>query len=376
MEVKARTMRVLLSTRRHAMLLNPYIQQLADALEAQGTHVSPWTWRRALFGRYDIVHIHWPEYLVTHNRALLRYANAALFELWRQRLKSNTPRIVRTVHNRTPHDQHGVAAQKRLRWLDDHTAAQIVLREDDKIHFDNPIHVPHGHYINWYASHPGITPEPGRLLYIGMIRPYKNVPSLLRTFSETVSDRYSLHVAGRPANPTLTAEINALAAQDARITTALEYISDEEASLTVARSQCVVMPYTPHNSGVALMALSLRRPILMPDSALGRALQRETGTDWVHLGSPGQLTLGDLETALHLTKKLPTGRPNLTARDWDTVAGQHRDVYTGKHIRNTVIRNTPIKHIRSGIKLNRNTPPQVDTPRTAAAHNSSGGDLT
>src|SRR3954447_7502090 len=83
---------------------NPYISLLAESLRARGARVQFFTWRRALLGRYSVLHAHWPEYLVWHRRFLVRTAyqmGAAVLAL---RLRLQQRPVVRTVHNRTPHD--------------------------------------------------------------------------------------------------------------------------------------------------------------------------------------------------------------------------------------------------------------------------------
>ena len=73
---------MLQSTPRPGPRTNPYVSQLHESLRAAGVDVRPFSWRTALLGRYDVVHLHWPEILLGGSdtvRAAARRALTALF---------------------------------------------------------------------------------------------------------------------------------------------------------------------------------------------------------------------------------------------------------------------------------------------------------
>jgi beta-1,4-mannosyltransferase len=79
-----------------------------------------------------------------------------------------------------------------------------------------------------------------------------------------------------------------------------------------------------HNSGALILALSLRRPALVPRTPTTEALSAEVGEGWIHLYD-GDLNAADLAIALHA--QAPTTPPDLTARDWFAIGEQHVRAY-------------------------------------------------
>jgi len=96
----------------------------------------------------------------------------------------------------------------------------------------------------------------------------------------------------------------------------------------VTGAAVVVLPYTEmHNSGAALMALSLDRPVLVPDNPVTRDLGTEVGDGWV-LRYGGELTPERLlEAAAEAARLAPGDRPDLGSRDWHHAGAQHLAAY-------------------------------------------------
>ena len=171
------------------------------------------------------------------------------------------------------------------------------------------------------ASFPVPDPEPGRLGFFGLIRPYKGVEELLAAFAGTGPD-VRLTVGGRPQHDDLEALLRDAAARDTRLTLELGHLTDAELVDRIGRSALVVLPYRAAlNSGVALAALSLARPVLMPVNEATEVLAQEMGADWVRLYE-GELTAEILAAELGRTTEL-TGTPDLSARRWSETGAAH-----------------------------------------------------
>ena len=108
----------------------------------------------------------------------------------------------------------------------------------------------------------------------------------------------------------------------------LRYVSDNEFVEVVTSSELVVLPYRfMHNSGTALAALSLERPVLVPDNDVNRALSEEVGPGWVHRFT-GELASGALLDAVQAVRaEPPATAPDLGARDWHDVGAAHARAY-------------------------------------------------
>ncbi|MCI0159340.1 glycosyltransferase [Leifsonia shinshuensis] len=308
---------------------NPYIVMLLDSLRSTpGLEVRTFGWRSALLGRYDVFHAHWPEILVSGHSPLKSLVRQGLTALLLLRLAITRTPIVRTMHNlQLP---QGISRRERalLRWFDRRTALRIGLNPTTPFP-PGSAHatILHGDYRKWFAPYPHPEREPGRVGYFGLIRRYKGVEELLEVFADLPGDGLRLTVAGRPSSDELAESVRDLAARDSRITARLVFLEDADIADLVGRSQLIVLPYRDmHNSGGVLAALSLDRPVLVPDNATTEALAREVGEQWVLRYDA--LTPQVLGAAITRAATIPAdARPDLSARSWSATGTLHRDAY-------------------------------------------------
>jgi glycosyltransferase involved in cell wall biosynthesis len=166
--------------------------------------------------------------------------------------------------------------------------------------------------------------------FFGQIRRYKNVDGLLAAFRATAGADagLSLRVVGRPTSPALAEELRTAASLDRRVTLDLGFIEDADLVAEIGAAELVVLPYREmHNSGSTLTALSLGRPVLVPDNAATRALAAEVGPGWV-LRYPGELTGDEILQALtRLRTSPPAAPPDLDRRNWDRAGTAHLAAY-------------------------------------------------
>ncbi|PZU45667.1 MAG: glycosyl transferase [Microbacterium sp.] len=309
---------------------NPYIVMLRDSLVAspEVEHV-PFSWRTALTGSYDVFHVHWPDTLLDARSPARRMAKRLAFAGLLVRLRLRGTPVVRTVHNLT--EPRGGAIDRRLV-----AALNRRIRMRIRINAATPevagipsVLAPHGHYRNWYAPMPRRERTTDHLGYVGLIKPYKGVENLVAAFEEAVAAQpgVSLRVQGRPADDQVASWLRAAADRIPGLSLTLRYLDEEEFVAAVTESALVVLPYRElHNSGAALAALSLDRPVLVPDNDTTRALADEVGADWV-LTFTGELTAATLRTALARVAEPPIEGPDLSARDWSETAARHVDAY-------------------------------------------------
>lgn len=308
---------------------NPYLVMLQRALTGRiGVEVLTFTWRRALLGRYDVVHVHWPEnLLVGHSptKTAVRQLLAALLVLrWRS---MRTP-VVRTRHNLDLPQGLGRWGQLLLTAIERATRASVVLNAETPLDERPSALVPHGHYRDWYGALPRTAADPGRLAFVGLVRRYKGVERLLEVFTELPDPALTLRVAGRPSSHELADTVRSAVAADQRISAHLAHLTDQELVTEISSAELVVLPYREmHNSGGALAALSLDRPVLVPDNAVTRALAQEVGPGWV-ITYRGELEPADVLRALDEVRGRVAGtRPDLSAREWDEAGAAHEALY-------------------------------------------------
>ncbi len=324
-------LRVLESFGRPGPQTNPYIIQLGTALgETEGVELVRFSWRAALTGGYDVVHLHWPEVLMHGSTPLKSLGKRWAMALLLARLAVRRTPVVRTVHNLdlpsdvTPMEQRLLRAAERL------TTVRIRLNPATPVPPDTPaVTILHGHFRDWFAPYATRPAEPGRFVFAGMIRRYKGAEHLLDVFAGTNgrAEELTLVVAGRPSSAELADHIRAAVAKDPRVTADLGFVTDEDLVARVTEAELVVLPYRfMHNSSVVLAALSLDRPVLVPRNAVTEDLAREVGEGWVYLFD-GELGVEDLLAALRSVRADRSaghlGRPDLSARSWASVGEDH-----------------------------------------------------
>ncbi|MET4099758.1 beta-1,4-mannosyltransferase [Agrococcus sp. UYP10] len=310
---------------------NPYIHMLDAALaETPGVEHLRFDRRQALLGRYDALQLHWPELLLrgsTPSRTLARRAFATALRL---RLSVTRVALIHTLHNVRPHADASRWERGYLAWLDRRVDHRILLNEQTALPAGAASTlIPHGHYRAWFASVPAVPPTPGLLSFVGLVRPYKGVEDLLEAFASTASTHpeLRLRIAGSPSSAAIEREVRARAATDARVEVDFRYLPEEEFANAVMGSSGVVLPYRfMHNSGSALAALSLGRPVLVPRTEVNEALSREVGPGWVSTFD-GALAGADLERFAASAAQPPSAPPDLSGRDWDRVGAAHREAF-------------------------------------------------
>ncbi len=325
-----RPLHVMESFRRPRPTTNPYIVMLGERLAAtEGLEVATFGWRHALTARVDVFHLHWPEVLLRGTSPLKSLARQVLTLAAVVRMRLSGTAFVRTVHNlELPSD-----LSRRERWilglLERWTDLRIVLNSTTPVPEGSAwALIPHGHYRDWFEQYPHAEAVEGRLGYAGLIRRYKGVEELIAAFQETSDPSISLTVAGKPSSSDLRDAVDAASQEDRRIRTILHFLDDAELVEVLSSSQVVVLPYLfMHNSGGVLAALSVDRPVLVPDNEVNRALAAEVGEGWVLTFAP-PLASSHLESAIRAVASAPRlDRPDLSAREWSYAGPAHRDAF-------------------------------------------------
>lgn len=303
---------------------NPYVDLLVTSLPDE-VEVNWFSWRRALLTRYDAFHLHWPEALAGAQRpAWIRILLVLALVV---RLKVFRTPIIRTVHNITPHDAGDRASAALLNLLDRVTSFRVVMNPQHLARFDgNTRLIPHGHYRSAYPLCQNVAPLDGHLLVFGQLRPYKRIESVLNAFRDVPDPAWRLTVAGAAPDNAYLLQLREIAAADPRISIQAEAVDVSKIGELFARHSLVVLPYGEDgNSGAALLALSLARPVLLPASEASTLLSDEVGEGWVRVFTPPL----DGSALVHAMRKHahPSSEPDLSGRDWDRIAAQHLQVY-------------------------------------------------
>jgi glycosyltransferase involved in cell wall biosynthesis len=320
---------------------NPYNARLYSAVIGEGVRVRDLSYLRLLLRRVDIVHLHWPEltFLSGHRRWRV-VSRLALFFTFLRIARLRGTRVVWTVHNVAAHESRSTPLLRRwyrsllLANVDGilgltESGIQSARREYPEL-ADVPAAItPHGHYRHDYdfsatraeaRAALGITGDETLVLSVGQIRPYKNVPTLVRTFRAAAVDGARLVIAGKPATAELGAEIADAAAGAESVLVEPTFQSSERMALWLRASDLVVLPYTAiQNSGSAVLALSADRPVLVPAIGAMTELAEQVGEEWVRTYRH-DLTPEVLSDALEWARAERPSRPDLSELEWDRIA--------------------------------------------------------
>lgn len=324
--------------------LNPYNYLLYSHLQELGFQVTDVrdlrkNWLLA-FRKFDILHLHWPEYALNLSpiRAVPRILVLLLLIL---KAKMSGAKTVWTVHNFRPHDSRSPRWLERLFYfcLTNIVDGVIFLSEVSRTQAQSCTHlsqlrrkpqavVPLGHYRQVYPPpvsrdearrQLGYDPSNFILLFIGLVRPYKGLERLIPAFRQVGGDHLRLRIAGKPLTNTYAEELRELAQDDPRIYLDLRFVDDSEVGILLTASDLVVLPYNQIlNSSSALLALSYGRPVLAPKTGSLIELSEEVGSDWVILYKTPFLA-ETLQAALSSFKP-PSGEPNLEPYTWERIA--------------------------------------------------------
>jgi glycosyltransferase involved in cell wall biosynthesis len=321
---------------------NPYTWLLYSHLTDLGVQVSDFTPGRALLGGYDILHLHWPEKVMVGTSLLAKVAGAAGGRAILEAARLHGASVVWTTHNPRPHEGRDTALE-RWYWSGVLRRVNGVLHPSAASHaevearYPGAARIPHavvpiGHFRGCYpdqVSREGARaalelPEGAAVVtFLGLLRPYKNVPHLVRTMRALPPELDAvLLVAGKPLDAALAPEIERAAAGDPRVRLKLNRVPDEDVQCYLRAADLVALPFTDiTNSGSALLALSFDRPVLVPRRGAMGELEKLVGDDWVR-AYDGDLTPGILHEAIGWARAPRDRRPDLSPFDWSAIAEQ------------------------------------------------------
>lgn len=347
---------------------NPYQKLLYDALaDLPGCEVREFSASAPFRGPgYDILHLHWPDAFLAADVGVKFWLRLLYLRMMALAVRLRGAKLIWTVHNLRRASQRNAVWLQRWFWpwflrrvdgviyMTEASAAGA--RDSEAGLATKPATIQrHGHYKPVLPSGPAEAPPalesaPPEAIFFGSVTVYKNVHLLLERFLELPKGTARLHICGKfsAREPDLLLEqgLDALSPAEAdEVRVSNRFLSDADLADAVRAADLAVFPYSDVlNSGAAIFALSVGRPILASDTALFRELQGLVGAQWVHLIDKDGLDSAQLAAALKTARALrATGAtPDLSAFDWHhiaagtlafyrDVAGRGSGTHTGTH---------------------------------------------
>lgn len=286
----------------------------------------------------DVVHVHDLDGLLGGPGATgtqrLENARAVAKHLRRHRIS-----LVRTVTGDAEQAGDGWADRMATRILDRATTAFVVF--DEATRTPDPARttvIPFAHPGERFLGFPRTEQVPGRLLCISPTFLEPRAAGALKVFSVTDTPGLSLRIVGEVSSEFETLIPRVAARRPDDISTRIERISDGAMVMEISAAELVILPRieTLDDLTVLFTALSLDRPVLVPETGPLRRQADEVGPGWVHLHA-GPLTaqLVD-ETIARLRDADRVGPVDLERRHPDAVAAKYAALYGDAAHRKTI----------------------------------------
>ena len=308
---------------------NQYIKLLCESLPSE-IDVVNFTFLTAIFGKYEILHVHWPDRLFRADSKAKTYFKRVLLLILILKVFFFRIPTIWTIHDKSPHEKMTLfefflhSAFNRI------LASRIYLQPDDEFNPDRDFIIMHGNYEKEVVQ---INREPRleakSVVCVGFQRPSKNIEELISKFP-TLS-KYQLEILGQPISSQYGHHLLRLGNQRPDITIVLQRLTADQLVEAYENCLCSIIPYlNTYNSGAALFSLSIPRPVIATYSKSMSDLQEEVGTQWLQL-IPQNFGSEDIASALEnlsqSSHRRDTTSPLSSQREWSKIGKQHYEAY-------------------------------------------------
>ncbi|EAQ47945.1 glycosyltransferase family 4 protein [Leeuwenhoekiella blandensis] len=262
---------------------NRYVVKIATGLRKQGYHIlslPTFLGNLLKYRNVKIIHLNWFESIVGESRIALlqsflkQYTKLLLLEVLRKK-------IVWTMHNRMPHDQrfqklHELLLTKLIKQskaiVIHSKLSQVILKNDYGVDENKVFYCPHPDYINEYGPMEAAIEKDDsktlKLLFMGAVKPYKNIELLIEVVKNLEVSTIELTIAGKPVSVEYGIQLEHLVKNVSNIHLELTFIPDDLIPGYLNACDALVLPYdlrSSLNSGTVLLAFSYARSVICPD---------------------------------------------------------------------------------------------------------------
>lgn len=201
-------------------------------------------------------------------------------------IRSLGTKIIATFHNKRPHDVTQNWLSKFLFWFVFKFSNRIIILSKDSIpllkkiygeEIENKLYlIPHP----TYDCKPKKTPQKDdkfRVLYFGLIRPYKNIEILLRVIKDF--PKISFTIAGKSSDEKYLSQLKNSINSLPNVNLIPHFLSDEEIDELIQENSVIVLPYDTNsslNSGAVVHALCKRINVIVPEIGTINMLKNRT----------------------------------------------------------------------------------------------------
>jgi len=261
---------------------NKYIEIMVAPLRKYGLIVHPlddFFSSRKHFESVRLVHLNWFENIDESSyRSALRSFARKLFVL--SAIRMSGKKLVWTMHNRASHEKRTGWLSRAITGLLMRWSHRIIIhsKESEEIverQYPDALHklfyLPHPEFIDSYGPIPEeaatLTGLPLKLLFVGAVKPYKNIELLIKIAAE-FDNKVHVTIAGKPNTPAYGEAIRQAAEAAGNVHLIPEFIPDHELPRLMQHCDLLVLPYDLNsslNSGTVILAFSYKKTVICPE---------------------------------------------------------------------------------------------------------------
>lgn len=294
----------------------------------------------------DIVHIHWIHHAYQNSNRLLFIAKSFIFVLTMLYLKLRNVQLIWTIHNLYPHHAKFPRMERFMRTLICRFCSKLIVASESikwkvMMEFGVPESklsvVKHGHYLGVYKSKGmdfrriyNISEDASIYLFLGAIKAYKGVEDLIESFNAVKTKQSYLIIAGK-ADKEMEAYLKSVEDTE-NIILDLRFVPNDEVADLIRAVDVMVMPYKEiTTSGSAILGLSFKKLIVMPDNDFIDEYFKEDMVVSYDPTDDSGLT-NAMKRALNVGKegKAPKYEEVLKELEWSGIAERIKNVYQGR----------------------------------------------
>jgi len=325
---------------------NPYNKLLYDDMnKISEFEVDEFSIKNLLTKKYNVIHIHWPEYFLNSHYVLKAFLYNIIFLLGGLYLQRKLGcKVVWTVHNIVPHEiKYKSLSNIFWRYFPRLVDGAISLSKENQKIAANSISgfnslkvkkiIYHGLYDSVYLNSMSksncrkllsLNDSDKVVLILGQIKKYKNVESLVNVFNEyNLDGKYKLIIAGKFESEEYYNYVKSSIKSD-NIIIHNKFIPDDEVQIYYNSADLSVIPFKNiFNSGSMLLSVSFNCKVLVPHSPAFSEYKEMLGGNIITTYED-ELSMSHIANCIEDESNVPFDKTNLM---WDEIRSQTVNMY-------------------------------------------------
>jgi beta-1,4-mannosyltransferase len=297
--------------------------------------IKSFSWRSALFTRYQIFHVHWIEHLVGSPGTVKSFSKAILALALLLRVLLFKIVVVNTRHNLRPHSEimNPFSRLAFMLWTRNIQFHIVMNKYESLGPASNTFLIPHHMYKNRGSRIADLSEISDSrqefYLHIGRMDENRKIVELIRSFGNTIADA-ELHLVGQVIDRDYLAKVLNEAEKYSNVYVKPQKVTLKELDCLIYRSSGIIGPLNDfHNSGVIFHVLSHKKMLLTIDNPTTREIQKEFSDSLLQIDSnpTSQTSLANFVNSCRISRSDSYEQNFSSDRDPITFFRTHVEVY-------------------------------------------------